>query len=196
MQCFGLGTMIQEYSSDLLEISSKGDTATKNQIHTLQIRLEVTRVRTWHYLEPSAINFSDNREISNLRGLGDLRLKLRNEGKRITPVLDKCLELLKTRDPGSSLYYFVALSIFYAHSVAFFNEGSRFKEALSKLEIIANRLFRLHEADGQPPHWKPILKGWCDAATEAFQQMSSGPQQGKVVATILQDPLLDIGNYP
>ena len=174
----------------------KGDTATQNQIHALQVRLEVTRVRTWHYLEPSALNSSDNGELSCLRELWNMRLKLRNERKRITPVLDKCLELLKTRDPGSSLYYFVALNIFYAHSVAFFNEGGRFKEALSKLEIIEKRLFRLPEADGQPPYWKPVLKRWCDAATEAFQRMSSGPQQGQVVATVLQDPLLNIGRYP
>ncbi|KAK0104244.1 hypothetical protein ONS96_005336 [Cadophora gregata f. sp. sojae] len=169
------------------------DIAAQSRINTLENRLETTRVRSWHYLEPSAINSNDNRELLNLRELWDTRVELRSEGRRITPVLDKCLELLNTLDPGYSLYYFLALNILYAHGVAFSNERGRFREALASLEMVDEHLIGLLNADRQPPHWKPVLQGWCDAAIEAFEQMTT---QAPIIEMVVQDPLLKIGKFP
>ncbi|KAH7400143.1 hypothetical protein BKA64DRAFT_744793 [Cadophora sp. MPI-SDFR-AT-0126] len=76
----------------------KGDTTSQIQNQPLDLRLEVTRVRVWHYLEPSVVNSNDNRELLDLRELWDTRMKLLIEGKRIEPVLDRCLELRKSQD--------------------------------------------------------------------------------------------------
>ncbi|KAH6720933.1 hypothetical protein BKA61DRAFT_731131 [Leptodontidium sp. MPI-SDFR-AT-0119] len=172
------------------------DSVVTGKLHLMDLQLEVTRVRVWHHTEVSAAHSKDNRELLNIRKLWNTRLQLRNQGKRLLPVIKMCDTLMKSKDPGYSVYYIIALTVFRAHVIAFSNERRLFGSATLGLQAVAASLDTLRNDPEQSSHWKPVLVGWYKAACEASQKITPGRKQRAIVATITKDPIALMGRYP